>query len=172
MKHIEDFSFVERHKLLDGKAIYVESENDDACYYVRDVIGQCMSNTRTYLIAEGLIDNLQELIDYAELRNVIFAKQKKGILKKSLSIFVAEVKGIDALNRILEMWVTTVYERRIILNTADDMQKDLISIADDSGIGKDFFFNIWPKINLLCENALDASNHNSFQLAYKDGVLK
>ena len=160
-------------KNTDGEALFVSSECDKSCEFVKKLLNsEIFEQNIVAFKATGLFDNVNELITNAELTEMTVCEgdAHRFIVKNFPACYgIVSNKQID---RIIEEWVCTIYERRFLLVFDSSKIDAILHLLQETVYDEKFAEKLWPFLNLLIENATDAPNHNSFVISYKKNFSK
>ena len=157
--------------MLDGeeKIIWISSDDKQSCDIVFNVIKNIFFNDSVLFRAIGFPDNIQELL--YELGNITCnyyeGDSKKIFVRKYPELF-AVVDDKKVLNRIIDNWISTIYEGRFFYilppNNYSNLKNILISKVYT---GSTALLQAWKYLDCFIENVQEAENHNTFILVVR-----
>lgn len=155
-------------KSTEGVTLFVSSECYESCGFVKEILNlEIFKHSGIAIKATGLLDNLNELITNAELEGIKVCEGDghRIIVKRHPECYgIVSNKQVD---KILDEWVCTIYERRFLLVFDNSNLDEIIHLLQETVYDENFAEKLWPYLNLMIENAADAPNHNSFIISYK-----
>jgi len=102
--------------ILDGDecSIVISSDDNTSCKLVYDIILNVFSKKELVFKASGLQENITEVIDIIpNCKPIYFVGDRKIFVKRQPEIY-AKISDKKIIDKILDSWVSTIYERRFI----------------------------------------------------------
>lgn len=156
----------------EGKTVFLTSEGIESCLLVREVLKSVTVDKVNVFFASGLLDNLTELMEIIGCDKCTLKQNdaKKSIQKRLPEFFAIIGQDADILDSILQEWVSTIYERRVLINVDKSKLEEVEKIIFSDGLDINNFANVWALSDIIVENAPEAPSHNSFIISYKNHI--
>lgn len=141
---------------------------DGAARCIKNFIQNELSSKCMVLKASGMLDSITDISEYAG-ETVYFEKgdASKLFIRKYpeiLMVFSANV----SLDQILDDWVSTCYERRILYFVNVRNAQKLIELLEgckyDTGV---CYHKVWALVDCVIENCPEAPSHDTFLVTGK-----
>lgn len=147
-------------------------DDSNAISDLQGIIRSGLNHQGMVLKASGMLDNI--LIAKKYNGDLIYFDEgdaSKIFIKKFPELLMS-FPNISLLDQIVDDWVCTCYERRILYFVDSKNLPLLIDLLLECKFNVSTCFEkIWPLVNLVIENLPEAPNHNTFVLMAKRDLI-
>ena len=150
----------------DAHSYLFHGENAATC--IKELVRKKLKCNCVVLKASGMMDNISGLKDYrGELIYFEEGDASRFFVKKypELVMVFSKVSEIDL---IIDDWVCTCYERRILyfvdINNIQSIIDDLFDCKFDTSVCYD---KVWSLVDCIIENSPEAPDHDTFVVVSK-----
>ena len=156
-----DLPYIENDEV---HSLYLSSEGNDSIGSVKRLLEGYSIEYTVIFLASGMLDEIMSLKSFLE--DSLICYEEGDAEKFYIKHFPKIVSYLDnplKVQKVLDSWLCTIYERRIIYvlkkeKTQDFIKQLLLNKNSFESITK----QIWPFVHCVVENSLDAPLPNTF----------
>lgn len=136
---------------------------EDATARIKEYVRSNLESKCVILKASGMLDNINQMKDYAG--NLIYFEEgdaSKFFVKKYPELVMLFSTG-SQLEQIIDEWVCTCYERRILYFIDKNNVQLLVDVLRDCKFDTSVCYDkTWPLVDCVIENSPEAPDHDTF----------
>lgn len=155
------------------KSFIISSDDESSRTAIESFLFELRAQHILIFKAVGLMDNISPIAkDLQNRKIVIFNGDSKKFLVKKFPEFFCEIYSNDEIRSVLQSWVSTVYEHRIIYIVKAANFNQLIHILNEGRYDNNFFaLPIANCIEGYIQNVCEAEHHDSYLINCKSYLL-
>lgn len=156
----------------DSKSVFIYSDDGSCKEWMTDKLNTLRHSYSLVYRATGLEDNISEIVSKVSGEKAhYFPGDGKRVFIRKYPEYFCVINNNAEIADILDEWVSTIYEYRVLYIVNPRKRDALISILEESAdSNKNALELIMGNIDGYIENARDAPDHDSYIINLKNDV--